>query len=54
MAQWVFYVLPTKILDKEVGGQVTISLSRLKKLKPSIVEYGKIRGAIEHRLGVNL
>lgn len=47
MDQWAFYVLATNELNRVVGAQKTISLARLKKLKPSIVQYGELSAAIQ-------
>lgn len=47
MDQWAFYVLATNELNRAVGVQKTISLARLKKLKPSIVQYGELSAAIQ-------
>lgn len=44
--QWEFYVVPTSVLDAEVPKQKTVSLSRLKALNPSRVQFGKLREAI--------
>ena len=46
--QWVFYILPTKTLNKVVGNQKTIALSSLEKLKPIKVKYGSINETIMH------
>ncbi len=50
ISQWRFYVLATSTLNKQVGGQATITLSSLKKLKPVKVKYGKICKAIKATL----
>ena len=44
--QWVFYILPTKILNNVVGDQKSITLSSLKKLNPAKVNYGSINSTI--------
>ncbi|MCP4213453.1 MAG: hypothetical protein GY765_02300 [bacterium] len=49
MEQWKFYILDTAILDKKVGTQQTISLSRLLKLEPVEARYGEIAKAIGTR-----
>lgn len=44
--QWVFYVLPTKVLNESVGRQKSITLTRLEKLHPNKVQYGGLRASI--------
>jgi len=51
--QWVFYILPTKTLNKVVGNQKTITLSSLKKLNPIKVNYGSINSTIMHLSGIS-
>jgi len=46
MAQWDFYILPTRFLDEKLGNQKTLSLSRLKRLGPTKVEYSGTSEAI--------
>ena len=45
--QWVFYIISTKSLNKKVGAQKSITLSRLKKLKPLEVKFREIGPAIK-------
>lgn len=45
--QWVFYVLPTSILNQSVGAQKTITLNSLESLNPSKVNYGELHASIE-------
>ncbi|MEW8510510.1 MAG: hypothetical protein AB2608_06740 [Candidatus Thiodiazotropha sp.] len=47
MDQWTFYVLATKQLNQIVGDQKTISLARLIKLKPTVVDYSDLNAAIQ-------
>ena len=47
LSQWDFYILKTKMLNKKVGGQKTITLSSLKRLKPRQVKYDGIAKEIE-------
>ncbi len=51
--QWEFYVISTKALNKLVGNQKTITLSRLRKLGPLKVAFDKISFAIEQVLEIN-
>ena len=46
MAQWEFYVLATSVMNETLGKQKTLSLSRLKRLGPVMVDYAGISGAI--------
>jgi hypothetical protein len=45
--QWDFYILPTTVLDAEVGEQKQISLTPLKKLKPVHSKYEDLYSRIE-------
>ena len=49
--QWVFYILPTKTLNKMVGNQKSITLSSLQKLNPIKVNYNSINETITHVSG---
>lgn len=44
--QWVFYILPTCILNEKLGSQKTISLSSLLKLNPSKAYFHEINAII--------
>ena len=44
--QWEFYILQTKILDKKIPEQKTITLSSLMRFGPRKVEYGQIKKTI--------
>lgn len=46
LAQWRFFVLPTKVLDAEVPTQKQIALSALLKLKPREAKFGELRQAV--------
>ena len=46
VAQWEFYVLPTSVLDDNVGDQKHISLQALKKLDPLQVPYEDLSSCI--------
>lgn len=45
--QWEFYVLSTKMLNKSVGAQKTISLSRLETLNPIKTNYDELYASIK-------
>jgi len=45
--QWTFFVLATRELNRVVGAQKTLSLSRLEKLSPSNSTYGELYAAIK-------
>jgi len=44
--QWIFYILPTKILDEKIGLQKTISLNSLLKLNPAKAHFHEIKKTI--------
>ena len=46
MTQWKFYVLPTAVLNKEVGNQKTISLSGIIKLGGKETDYNGLRDTV--------
>jgi len=48
--QWEFYVISTEVLNKYVGNQKTITLSKLKQLGPLKVGFEKIGLAIKQVL----
>ncbi len=45
--QWIFYLLPTTILNQHLPKQKTISLSGLLKLKPIECAYSQLKVRIE-------
>jgi len=46
LEQWVFYVLPTKVLNESVGAQKSIALSSLEKLNPTMSKYNDLHASI--------
>lgn len=46
LSQWVFYVLETEEIDKQLGNQKTITLRSLLKLNPTICDYQSIKNHI--------
>lgn len=46
LGQWVFYVLPTRVLDEHHPGQKTIVLSRLRQLDPTEVGFSDLSEAV--------
>jgi len=46
LAQWEFYVLPTHVLNQELGNQKTLSLPVLLRLNPEKVQYEEIGATI--------
>ena len=44
--QWTFFVLPTEVLNREVGEQGTITLNKLKQLKATETGYDGLRSTI--------
>lgn len=47
LAQWTFYVLPTRVLNREAPNQKTIRLEPLKKLGPRECTFDGLKAAIE-------
>lgn len=47
VAQWIFFVLPTKILDRELGDKRSLTLARLKAMGSREVLFGEIAAAID-------
>ncbi len=47
LGQWEFYILPTRVLDKEMGDSREISLSKLKSLGAIRCRFKKLRERIE-------
>lgn len=52
LEQWEFYVLPTETLNQVLGLQKTITLNRLKALKPEKVGYNELYLAIKNAASV--
>jgi len=46
LAQWDFYIVSTKTLDKSIPKQKTITLNALQKFDPIKCKFGKINDAI--------
>lgn len=46
IAQWVFYVLPTAVLDARTRSQVSITLCSLEKLAGPGLSYFNLKGAV--------
>ncbi len=49
--QWVFYVLPTRVLDERMPAQQSITLTSLLRLEPKRVQYGGLRTEVGHAAG---
>ena len=43
---WDFYILPTRVLDKQCGGQKTINLSTLLQLNPEKADFAELKAAV--------
>lgn len=50
---WLFYILPTNILNREIGLQKTISLNALLRLKPTKAYYHEIYEALHSALNLS-
>ena len=47
VAGWVFYVVPTAVLDRDLGGEAkSISLSRIRSLGYEVVGFEGVRAAV--------
>lgn len=44
--QWLFFVLPTRMLDERVPGQQTLALTRLRSFDPIETDYNGLAGAV--------
>jgi hypothetical protein len=45
--QWVFYVLPTSILNEKMAKQKTLSLAGLRKLQPKKCCYSELKSVVQ-------
>ena len=52
MDQWIFYCIHTSDLDKAIGPQKSISLSRLMKLQPKTASYPELAEVIHSVSGL--
>lgn len=48
--QWKFFVISTKIIDKELDDRKSISLKKLKSLKPVECNYPKLNQYIKRAI----
>jgi len=46
LSQWLFYVLPTAVLNARVSTQKQLGLNTLLRLEPEVREFGNLREAI--------
>ena len=46
VAQWQFYVLPTRVLDERTRSQHSITLATLKRLAGEVVSYSELAKAV--------
>ena len=47
LSQWTFFILPASVLKEKLGDQKTLSLSRLKKLKPVRADFDDLAEKID-------
>ena len=47
LGQWVFYVIPTSVLNEMFPTQKSIGLTALRRLSPCTAKYGQIKACIE-------
>lgn len=45
--QWKFYLVPTSALDRTVGKQKTVTLSSLRRLKPTEARWSDLSKEVE-------
>jgi hypothetical protein len=45
--QWLFHVVATRVLDAALGPQKSLSLERLRRLKPMVVRFGRHRSSYQ-------
>lgn len=50
MSQWTFFVLPTSVLNREVGEQKRIGINRLQQMGANAVRFTEIADAIQKAL----
>lgn len=50
MSQWTFFVLPTSVLNREVGEQKRIGINRLQQIGANAVRFTEISDAIQKAL----
>jgi len=51
LAKWEFYVVPTKVIDRELSGQKTVAESSIKALVGEPVRYSHLRERVDEALG---
>ena len=49
VGRWDFYVVPTSVIDEELGGQKTVGLGRIAALADP-VPYGRLRERVDETL----
>jgi len=49
LAKWEFYVVPTKVIARELSGQKTVVLSRIKSLTDAVT-YSRLRDCVDEAL----
>ena len=47
VTQWIFYVLPTAILNEKAAKQKTLSLIGLRKLQPKKCSYSELNSVVQ-------
>ena len=51
MDQWDFFILPTSVLDDNVGDWKSVGLKSLMELNPLHVKYGDISQSVDKLAG---
>lgn len=47
MEQWIFYIVPTSVIEEKLGDQHTLSFRSLLKLQPVIATYDNLKSEID-------
>lgn len=47
MEQWLFYIVPTSVIEERLGDQRSLSFRSLLKLQPVIASYGTLKSEID-------
>lgn len=48
LSQWVFYVLPTAVLNARAAGRKSLSLTALRSLEPIVCRFHELKDAVVH------
>ena len=51
VSQWTFFVIPTQVIDDDLGRQKSVGVATLRQIGASEVPFGKIRQTVTNMLG---